>query len=267
MGHNEMLIGRAIEGRRGQVRLSVKFGAMRAPNNQFIGFDGRPKAVRNFLSYSLRRLRTDYVDIYRPSRLDPDVPIEETIGAIADLVRAGYVRSVGLSEVGVATIRRAHSTHPIHDLQIEYSLVSRAIESAILPAVRELGVGVTAYGALSRGLLTGSQPSGAGDIRNHLPRFTSENLARNRGLIDRLASLAGEKGATPAQLALAWVLSRGGGIVPVIGPRTRVQLADSLGALDLELSPEDLGRLEQSVTDVAGTRYDAGQMKMLDSET
>ena len=268
MGHNEMLLGRALEGRRDRVLLSVKFGAMRAPNGAFIGVDGRPQAVKNFAAYSLRRLGTDHIDIYRLTRLDPGVPIEDTVGAIADLIQDGYVRFVGLSEVGAATVRRAHAVHPICDLQIEYSLVSRGIEKAILPAARELGIAVTAYGVLSRGLLTGSQPGGGSDIRARLPRFTGTNYEQNRRLIGSLARLAAEKGTTPAQLAIAWVLSRGSDIVPVIGARTRAQLANSLGALDLTLPAGDLARLEEicDAAHVAGTRYDAAQMKTLDSE-
>ena len=268
MGHNEMLLGRALRGRRQQVLLSVKFGAMRAPGGAFIGVDGRPQAVRNFLAYSLRRLETDHVDIYRLSRLDPAVPIEDTVGAIADLIRQGYVRFVGLSEVGAATIRRAHAVHPVCDLQIEYSLASRSIERAILPALRELGIAVTAYGVLSRGLLTGSQPAPAGDFRAHLPRFSGANYEHNRGPVAALFDLAKEMGATPAQLAIAWVLSKGSDIVPVVGARTRSQLADSTGALDLTLSLRDIARLEAvfDAAPVAGTRYDAAQMSILDSE-
>ena len=268
MGHNEMLLARALEGRRDRVLLSVKFGAMRAPGGAFIGVDGRPQAVKNFAAYSLRRLKTDRIDIYRLTRLDPTVPIEDTVGAIADLIQGGYVRFVGLSEAGAATVRRAHAVHPICDLQIEYSLISRGIEKAILPAVRELGIAVTAYGVLSRGLLTGSQPREQSDIRARLPRFTGTNYEQNRPLIGALARLAAEKGATPAHLAIAWVLSKGSDIVPVIGARTRAQLADSMGALDLTLSAGDIARLEEICdrSRVAGTRYDAAQMKMLDSE-
>jgi aryl-alcohol dehydrogenase-like predicted oxidoreductase len=268
MGHNEMLLGRALEGRRNRVLLSVKFGAMRAPDGAFIGVDGRPQAVKNFAAYSLRRLKTSHIDIYRLSRLDPGVPIEDTVGAIADLIQAGYVRFVGLSEVGAATVRRAHAVHPICDLQIEYSLVSRGIERAILPAVRELGIALTAYGVLSRGLLTGSQPREGTDIRARLPRFAGTNYEQNRPWIGALARLAAEKGTSPARLAIAWVLSKGSGIVPVIGARTRRQLADSLGALDLPLSAGDIARLEEicDPSRVAGTRYDPAQMHALDSE-
>jgi aryl-alcohol dehydrogenase-like predicted oxidoreductase len=268
MGHNEMLIGRAIQGRRDQVLLSVKFGAMRAPGGAFVGVDGRPKAVKNFVSYSLQRLKTDHIDVYRLARVDPEVPIEDTIGAIADLVKSGQVRYIGLSEVGPATIRRAHATHPITDLQIEYALVTRGIEAAILPTVRELGIAVTAYGILSRGLLSNSQPAPAGDLRAHLPRFTGANLEKNRQLTQVLAEFAAGKSASPAQLALAWVLHQGSDIVSLVGARKRTQLHESLAALDLELTAEDLKQLESAIgaVGIAGTRYDAAQMKMLDSE-
>jgi aryl-alcohol dehydrogenase-like predicted oxidoreductase len=268
MGHNEMLIGRAIRGRRDKVLLSVKFGAMRGPDSAWLGFDARPAAVKNFLAYTLKRLGVDYIDIYRPSRLDPNVPIEDTIGAIAELVKAGYVRAIGLSEVGVDTIRRAHAVHPITDLQIEYAIISRMPERAIFPLLRELGIGVTAYGVLSRGLLSGSLPAGRGDLRAHLPRFREENLEQNRKLIETLATLAAKRGVTPTQLAIAWVLARGADIVPVIGARRRPQLEESLGALSITLSEDDLQQIEKSMPPdaVAGTRYDENQMKALDSE-
>jgi len=268
MGHNEMLIGRALQGRRHQVLLSVKFGAMRGPDGSWLGFDSRPAAVKNFLAHSLTRLGTDHIDIYRPSRLDGRVPIEETIGAIADMVKAGYVRAIGLSEVRVDTIRRAHAVHPIRDLQIEYSLVSRGPEARILPALRELGIGVTAYGVLSRGLLSGSAPAGPGDLRAHLPRFTGGNLARNRILIDILNRLAAERGVTPAQLAIAWVLAKSDTIIPVVGARKRTQLDESLAALAVRLTPEEITCLEEAIpaSQVAGTRYGEPQMSMLDSE-
>ena len=269
-GHNELLIGRALRDRRDKALVSVKFGAMRAPDGSWIGVDGRPQAVRNFLAYTLTRLGLDHVDIYRPGRLDPQVPIEETIGAMADLVSTGYVRAIGLSEVGPETIRRAAAVHPISDLQIEYSLISRGPETKVLPLLRSLGVGLTAYGVLSRGLLSGSRPSTTGgfDLRAHLPRFTGENRARNDRLVEKLRQLADAKGATTSQLAIAWVLSKGDDIVPLIGARTREQLRESLGALDLRLSPADAATLEAMVpaTAVAGTRYDAHQMQILDSE-
>lgn len=266
MGHNEMLIGRALDGRRDLVLLSVKFGAMRAPNGTFIGVDGRPSAVKNFLAYTLQRLRTDHIDIYRLSRLDPTVPIEDTVGAIVEMIQAGYVRFVGLSEVGAETIRRAHAAHPVCDLQIEYSLVSRGIETRILPTVRELGIGITAYGVLSRGLLSGSLPAGKGDFRAHLPRFTGENLETNQRLLQTLNEMASAKGITPAQLATAWVIAKGEDIIPVMGARKRTQLRDAIGALDVRISEAEARALEETFASIAGTRYDATQMNMLDSE-
>jgi aryl-alcohol dehydrogenase-like predicted oxidoreductase len=268
MGHNEMLIGRALEGRRDQVLLSVKFGALRSPDGSWLGFDSRPAAVKNFLAHSLSRLRTDRIDIYRPSRLDGSVPIEDTVGAVADMVKAGYVRAVGLSEVGVETVQRAQAVHPISDLQIEYSLISRGPEARIFPALRELGIGVTAYGVLSRGLLTASPLAARGDFRAHMPRFVGDNLARNRKLIETLNRLAAGRGVTPAQLAIAWVLAKDTAVVPVIGARTRKQLDESLGALAIELTPEEIAGLEGAIppSEVAGTRYPELQMRMLDSE-
>lgn len=267
-GHNEMLIGRALKGRRDQALLSVKFGALRSPEGGWGGFDSRPVAVKNFAAYSLKRLGVDHIDIYRPSRLDPNVPIEDTIGAVGDLIRAGYVRFAGLSEVGVDTIRRAHAVQPIADLQIEYAIVSRGPEKAIFPVLEELGIGVTAYGVLSRGLLSGSKPTGGGDIRGHFPRFAGENLSHNEKIVEDLKQLAAEKGLTPAQLAIAWVLAKGRRIVPVIGARTRKQLAESLAALQAKLSAADLERIEETIlpSAIAGTRYDERQMRMLDSE-
>ena len=267
-GHNEMLIGRALRDRRDAALVSVKFGALRGPDGSWIGIDARPVAVRNFLGYSLKRLGLDHIDIYRPGRLDPAVPIEDTVGAIAELIAAGYVRAVGLSEVGVDTIRRAHATHPVTDLQIEYSLVSRKPEERIFPVLSELRIGVTAYGVLSRGLLSGSTVGGAGDFRAHLPRFSGENLEHNRRLVARLEALAREKNATATQLAIAWVLARGSNIVPLAGARTRAQLRESLGALALNLSQADMARIEEAMPPdgVAGGRYDAHQMRILDSE-
>jgi len=268
MGHNEMLIGRALKGRRDQVLLSVKFGAMRAPGGAWIGVDTRPAAVRNFLAYTLTRLGVDHIDIYRPSRLDPNVPIEETIGTIGDLVRAGYVRYAGLSEVGPDTIRRAHAVHPISDLQIEYSLISRGPEQRIFPLLDELDIGVTAYGLLSRGLLSGSTPAAKGDFRAYLPRFSGENLAQNQKLVEALNRVAAEKHVRPAQLAIAWALTKRKSIVPVIGARTRAQLDEALGALQIRLSTEESALVEETIpaAAVAGTRYDPHQMKILDSE-
>ncbi len=268
MGHNEMLIGRALKDRHEKPLLSVKFGAMRAPDNSWIGVDGRPAAVKNSLAYTLTRLGVDHIDIYRLARLDPKVPIEDTVGAIADLIKAGYVRYVGLSEVGSETIRKAHAVHPVSDLQIEYSLISRAPETEIFPTLNELGIGVTAYGVLSRGLLSGSVPTGKGDFRAFLPRFTGENRIQNERLVETLKQLAAEKGITAAQLAIAWVLAKGEMIVPVIGARKLTQLEESLGALNVHLSGEELKRIEDAIpaSAVAGTRYDQHQMRMLDSE-
>jgi aryl-alcohol dehydrogenase-like predicted oxidoreductase len=272
-GHNELLIREALAGRRREaVLLSVKFGGLRDPAGNFVGIDTRPSAVKNFLAYTLRRLGTDYVDIYRPGRVDPGVSIEETAGAVAEMIRAGHVRYLGLSEAGAETLRRAHAVHPVADLQIEYSLVSRGIEREILPAARALGVGITAYGVLSRGLIGGhwsrERALAKGDIRNFLPRFQGENLDRNLGLVEALRQVAESKGATVAQIAIAWVLSRGDDIVPLVGSRRRDRLTEALGALDLGLTPQDLARLEKAVPPdaAAGTRYDAGQMNMLDSE-
>jgi aryl-alcohol dehydrogenase-like predicted oxidoreductase len=267
-GHNEMLIGRAIQGRRDQAVLSVKFGALRGPGGEWLGIDTRPVAVKNFVAQSLTRLGVDYIDIYRPSRLDPTVPIEDTVGAIADLIKAGYVRHAGLSEVGVETIRRAHAVHPIHDLQIEYSLISRSPELKIFPALDELGIRVTAYGILSRGLLSGSVPAGKSDLRAHFPRFSGDNLTRNRVLVERLNAAARDRGITPTQLAIAWVMAKKPNIIPVIGSRTRTQLVETLGALEVKLTPTEVKSIEAAIpiSDVAGTRYAEPQMAQLDSE-
>jgi aryl-alcohol dehydrogenase-like predicted oxidoreductase len=267
-GHNELLIGRALREHPGKALLSVKFGALRGPEGSWLGMDARPAALKNFLGYTLTRLGVDHIDIYRPGRLDPAVPIEETVGAIADLIKAGYVRAIGLSEVGPDTIRRAQAVHPISDLQIEYSLVSRGPEAAIFPVLAELGIGVTAYGVLSRGLLSGSTPASQNDFRAHLPRFTGENRERNARLIEALQRVAAKKGASATQLAIAWVLAKSATIVPVIGARTRAQLAESMGALQVTLTAADLTRIEEAVpaTAVAGSRYDERQMRILDSE-
>jgi aryl-alcohol dehydrogenase-like predicted oxidoreductase len=272
MGHNEILIGEALR-RHGRDRLllSVKFGALRDPAGGWGGYDARPKAVRNALAQTLSKLGVDHVDIYRPARLDPQVPVEDTIGAIADMVRAGYVRHVGLSEVGPDTIRRAAAVHPICDLQIEYSLIARGIEDNILQACRALGIGITAYGVLARGLISGHwKPDAAvaGDFRAHSPRFRPGNVERNLLLADALGVVASEKGVSVAQLAIAWVAAQGEDIVPLVGARRRPQLAEALGALDLVLTPDDLAAIERAVPKgaAAGTRYAAAQMKDLDSE-
>jgi aryl-alcohol dehydrogenase-like predicted oxidoreductase len=273
MGHNELLVREGLRGRRREdVQISVKFGALRGPDGAWSGYDARPAAVKNFLAYTLRRLGSDYVDIYRPARLDPAVPIEETIGAISELVRAGYVRHIGLSEIGAQTLRRAHAVHPIVDLQIEYSLFSRGIETEILPAARELGVGITAYGVLSRGLLSGhwskDRAVAPGDFRGHSPRFSGANAERNLALVEALRAVAEAKGVTVAQLAIGWVLSRGADIVPLIGARTRERLGEALAAAELRLDADDVARMEEAVPAeaVLGTRYAEAQMRMLDSE-
>jgi aryl-alcohol dehydrogenase-like predicted oxidoreductase len=271
MGHNELLLREALKGgRREHVFIQVKFGAQRDPKGAFIGFDTRPSAVKTALAYTLHRLGTDYIDLYQPARLDPNVPIEDTVGAIAEMVKAGYVRHIGLSEMGAPTIRRAHAVHPISELQIEYSLMSRGIEAEILPTVRELGIGVTAYGVLSRGILggTGKDALHARDFRAHSPRWQGTNLQKNMELAGSLAVLARDLHATPVQLAIAWVLSRGKDIVPLIGSRTRAQLKDAMGALKLKLTDEQLDLIGKTVPAeaVAGLRYPAEQMAMLDSE-
>ncbi|WP_286787835.1 MULTISPECIES: aldo/keto reductase [unclassified Pseudomonas] len=271
MGHNELLIAEALRDRREAVTISVKFGALRGPDGAWMGYDGRPKAIRNFLAYTLKRLNTDHVDIYRIARLDPDVPIEDTVGAIAEMVKAGYVRHVGLSEVGADTIRRAAAVTPIADLQIEYSLISRGIEADILPTCRELGIGITAYGVLSRGLISGhwsKDRGGEQDFRAISPRFQGSNLDANLKLADTLKVIAQEKGVTAAQMAIAWVLARGEDIVPLVGARTRERLHESLGALDIMLTAEELARIEQAIpaNAAAGERYPAAQLAHMDSE-
>ncbi|MCP3162295.1 aldo/keto reductase [Myxococcus qinghaiensis] len=264
-GHNELLIRRAIEGQRDKVQLSVKFGAMRGPDGAFLGFDARPVAVKNFVTYSLRRLGVDYLDVYRPARLDPDVPIEDTVGAIAELVKGGYVRNIGLSEVGAETIRRAAKVHPLSDLQIEYALITRQPEQTLFPTLAELGMSATLYGVLSRGLLTGAKAEGA---RVHFPRFAGEAGQRNAVAVARFQAYAAERGMSPAQLSVAWVLARQPSLVPVVGARTRKQLLDVLGALEKPLSSEDVAAVEALLPAeaISGTRYPEQQMKLLDSE-
>ncbi|HZE41546.1 MAG TPA: aldo/keto reductase [Stackebrandtia sp.] len=272
-GHNELLLRRALESHsRDELVISVKFGALRDPHGGFIGIDTRPVAIKNALAQTLRRLGTDHVDIYRPARLDPDVPIEDTVGTIATLVDEGFVRHIGLSEMGADTLRRAAAVHPIGDLQIEYSLISRGIEAEILPTARELGIGITAYGVLSRGLISGhwrpDRDTAPGDFRSHSPRFAAGNVDANLALVDALRAVAESSDATAAQAAIAWVASRGDDIVPLVGARTRERLGESLRAAELDLSADDLAAIEAAVpsTAVAGDRYDAAQMAMLDSE-
>ncbi|NGO75161.1 aldo/keto reductase [Streptomyces sp. YC504] len=276
MGHNELLINEALRtapaAHREQALTSVKFGALRTVEGGFTGYDGRPNAVKNFAAYSLQRLGTDHIDIYRIARVDPDVPIEETVGAIAELVEAGHVRHIGLSEVGAETLRRAAAVAPISDLQIEYSLITRGIEAEILPTARELGIGITAYGVLSRGLISGhftrDRKLAANDFRGMSPRFQGENLDRNLDLVDALRKIAQQKGVTVAQTAIAWVSAQGEDIVPLVGARTRERLNESLGALDVTLDAADLSAIAEAVPAdaAAGERYPAQQMAHLDSE-
>jgi aryl-alcohol dehydrogenase-like predicted oxidoreductase len=273
MGHNELLIREALKSRnRNQVVISVKFGALRDVKGNWLGIDGRPAAMKNFLAYTLRRLGTDWVDIYRLGRVDPAVPIEETVGAMAEMVKAGYLKHIGLSEAGAATIRRARSVHPISDVQIEYSLISRGIEREILPTCRELGIGITAYGVLSRGLISGhwttDRSTAPSDFRSHSPRFAAGNIEHNLRLVEDLRRVAESKGATVAQVAIAWVLSRGSDIVPLVGARRRERLSEALGALKLRLNDDDLKQIERTMPAeaAAGDRYAPAQMASLDSE-
>jgi aryl-alcohol dehydrogenase-like predicted oxidoreductase len=273
MGHNEMLVGEALRGRkREDVVISVKFGAQRDPAGAWIGYDARPAAVKTALSYTLKRLGVDYIDIYRPARLDPATPIEETVGAIAEMIDAGYVRHIGLSEVGSQTIRRAAKMHAICDLQIEYALVTRGIERDILPTCRELGIGITAYGVLSRGLISGHWSKDRSQheqgFRAYSPRFSGENLDRNLAIVDELRKVADARGITVAQLAIAWALARGEDIVPLVGARKRDRLTEALGALDVRLTDDDFARLDAAVPaeGAAGARYAEAQLAHMDSE-
>jgi aryl-alcohol dehydrogenase-like predicted oxidoreductase len=272
MGHNEMLIREALASRsRDNVQISVKFGAMRDPEKKFLGYDNRPAAAWNFVSYSLQRLGVDAIDIYRPARLAPDVPIEETVGALGEMVKKGYIKHIGLSEVGSETIRRAHATHPISDLQIEYSLISRGIESDILKTCHELGIGITAYGVLSRGLISGhwsKDRSAAQDFRRMSPRFQGENIDRNLALVDSLRAIADEIGASPAQVAIAWVAAQGNDIVPLVGARRRDRLSEALGALNVKLTNAHLAALAKAFPPgaAAGARYPQAQLVHMDSE-
>jgi aryl-alcohol dehydrogenase-like predicted oxidoreductase len=271
MGHNELLLRNALRGvDRSSVFIQVKFGGQRDPSGAFIGHDANPAAVKNSLAYTLTRLGTDYVDLYQPARLDDHVPIEETVGAIAEMIQAGFVRYLGLSEMGPETIRRAAAVHPVAGLQIEYSLMSRGIEAVILPTVRELGVGITAYGIMSRGLLStdSARAIAAGDPRTRFPRFQGDNLRRNLDLLGALEQIAAARGVSTAQLAIAWVLSRGSDIIPLVGTKRRDRLAEALGALELTLSAAEQAAIEAAVpvAAVAGDRYDRGGMASLDSE-
>ncbi len=267
MGSNEMLVGQALKGRRDKAFIQVKFGAQRDPSGAWIGYDARPSAVKTALAYTLKRLGTDHIDLYQPARRDPNVPLEDTIGAIAEMIQAGYVRHLGLSEVAPETILAAEKIHHVTSLQYEYSVIERGAEARQLPALRRVGAGMTAYGVLSRGLLTSSvKPGRAGDMRGHMPRFQPENLAKNQARVDAFAAVARDKGCTPVQLAVAWVLSRDEHVIPLMGARTRAQLNDVLGALDVDLTADDHARIDAAIPEgsIAGTRYAAAQMQQVD---
>jgi aryl-alcohol dehydrogenase-like predicted oxidoreductase len=267
MGANEMLVGRALKGRRDQAFIQVKFGAQRDPSGAWIGHDARPSAVKTALAYTLKRLGTDHIDVYQPARRDPNVPLEDTIGAIAEMIQAGYVRHLGLSEVAPETILQAEKVHHVTALQYEFSVIERGAETRQLVALNSIGAGMTAYGVLSRGLLTSSvRTPGPGDMRGHMPRFRPENLARNQPLVDAFAQVARDKGCTPAQLAIAWVLSRDPHVIPLMGARTRAQLSETLGALEVELTSEDHARIDAAIPQgaIAGTRYAEAQMRQVD---
>ncbi|GMA51153.1 oxidoreductase [Alicyclobacillus contaminans] len=267
VGHNEELVGRALKGRRDEVILATKFGNVRAADGTFLGVNGRPEYVKQACDASLKRLGVDYIDLYYQHRVDPDTPIEETVGAMADLVKAGKVRYLGLSEAAPETIRRAHRVHPITALQTEYSLWSRDVEDEVLPTVRELGIGFVAYSPLGRGFLTGRfrrfEDLPEDDYRRHSPRFQGENFIKNLELVKLIETMAREKGCTPAQLALAWLLHRGEDIVPIPGTKQRGYLEENLKALEVSLSADDIARIERIAPKgvAAGERYPAHAMQ------
>lgn len=266
---NETLVGKAVKDRRDRVILATKFGNQRSPDGSFIGVNGKPEYVRGACDASLKRLGTDHIDLYYQHRVDRTVPIEETVGAMAELVRAGKVRFLGLSEASPATIRRAHKVHPITALQTEYSLWSRDPEEEILPTVRELNIGFVAYSPLGRGFLTGRfqrpEDLAADDWRRHHPRFEGENFTKNLDLAGRVQRLAKEKGCTPAQLALAWVLAQGPDIVPIPGTKRRAYLEDDLGALEVKLTAAEAKRIAEALPHgaAAGMRYNEGGMRTI----
>jgi aryl-alcohol dehydrogenase-like predicted oxidoreductase len=266
-GHNEELVGKAIQGRRHEIVLATKFGNVRGPDGSFLGVNGRPEYVRSACEASLRRLQVETIDLYYQHRVDANVPIEETVGAMARLVEEGKVRYLGLSEAAPATLRRAHRTHPITALQTEYSLWSRDPEDEILPTCRELGIAFVAYSPLGRGFLTGRfrnvEDLAPEDFRRNHPRFQAENLKRNLELVRRVEQIASEKGCKASQLALAWVLAQGEEIVPIPGTTRRTHLEENLAALELTLSPEDLAGIDQTAPKgaTAGERYAERAMK------
>jgi aryl-alcohol dehydrogenase-like predicted oxidoreductase len=269
VGRNEELVGRAIADRRDKVVLATKFGNVRGPNGERLGISGKPDYVRQACEASLRRLKLDHIDLYYQHRVDPDTPIEDTVGAMADLVREGKVRYLGLSEAGPQTIRRAHAVHPIAALQTEYSLWSRDPEDGILATVRELGIGFVPYSPLGRGFLTGQIKSvddlAPDDFRRNAPRFQGENFQKNLDLVHEVEAMAREKGCAPSQLALAWVLAQGDDIVPIPGTKRRRYLEENVGALDVTLTKDDLDRIDRIVPPgaAAGTRYAAPGMQMV----
>lgn len=261
-GHNEMLIGEAIKNiPREKVFISMKFGGLRNHDGNFIGFDTRPVAIRNYLSYSLQRLGVDYIDLYYPGRVDPTVPIEDTVGTLGELVKEGKIRYAGVSEAGPETVRRAFAEYPIAMLQTEYSLWTREPETDVLPVCRELGISLVAYSPLGRGFLTGAfqKPDDfpMNDFRRHMPRFQGENFKRNMKLVDKITEIAREKSCTPAQLAIAWLLAQGEDIIPIPGTKRRERLKENLKAIDIQLSQQDLKRIEEAAPlgAAAGTRY------------
>ncbi len=266
LGHNELLLRRALAERSRQPLLSVKFGAMRGPGGEFVGFDGRPQAVKSFAAYSLVRLGRDVIDLYQPARVDPTVPIEDTVGAIKELIDAGHVRYLGLSEASPEQLRRAHAVHPVSALEVEYSLGTRIIERELLQTARELGVAVVAYGVLSRGLLSGRVTQlAAGDFRAHIPRFSGENFSENKKRVALLEDMAREKSCTPAQLAISWVLHQGDNVIPLLATTNRRRLEENLAALDIRLDKEDLRRLDELFPEgaIQGDRYPEAQMAMV----
>lgn len=266
-GHNELLIREALKGRSEKPVISVKFGALRSPSGDWLGFDTRPEAVKNFAAYSLNRLGVDAIDIYQPGRIHPSIPIEDTVGAIADLIKEGKVKYVGLSEASPEIIRRAHKVHPVTAVEVEYSLASRVIEKELLQTCRELGIGVVAYGVLSRGLLTGELTGtfAPTDFRAHSPRFTGENFEKNKTRVAVLQDMAKQKGCSASQLALAWVLHQGTDILPLFGTTKKERLKENTDAAAIALTTEDLKFLDEHFPEgaFAGTRYAAPQMGMV----
>ncbi len=266
-GHNELLIREALKGRKNIPVISVKFGALRSPAGEWLGFDTRPEAVKNFASYSLTRLNIEAIDIYQPGRINPSIPIEDTVGAIADLIKQGKVKYIGLSEANPEIIRKAHKVHPITAVEVEYSLASRVIEKDLLGVCRELGIGIVAYGVLSRGLLTGKLKGNfpVTDFRAHAPRFTGENFEKNKAKIALLEELATKKGCTASQLALSWVSHQGDDILPLFGTTKTERLQENIDALKISLTPAELQDMNTAFPEgaFAGTRYATPQMGMV----